>query len=427
MKNTAYKLGILTAIASILFAGSCIHDDFDAPDSQTIPEGNTLTIGELRQMYTDSVEAGAYPEGYKFTDDYSVYCVVTMDDKSGNIYKSSYVQDETGAINLHLMSSGGLYEGDSIRLYLKDLILGDYENMLQLDSVFVDENIVKIATEKGREPEVVEISQITGAYQGQLIKLEDVQFAQSELGKTFADADNLLTENRTLEDCNGQSIAVRTSGYADFADYPIPEGKGSLIAIASQFRDEWQLYIRHYHEVDMDGLRCGEYDDVFYEDFDSLTVGEPVDLTGWTNVASAGTVVWTGKNSDKENSAYIDGTSTGESDVQSWLITPEIDLTGLTGGLSFSTRGRDDRGAVLKVMISEDYDGGVDPQNATWTELNADISNAPVNGFAQDWTVSGDIDISSYTGPVYIAFKYEGTDTNTGKYYLDEFMVFNQQ
>ncbi|MFO7878546.1 MAG: DUF5689 domain-containing protein [Bacteroidota bacterium] len=426
MKNTAYKTGILAALAILFLAGGCIHDDFEAPETEDIPTGNTLTIGEIRQMYTDSVESGAYPEGYKFTGDFSLYCVCTMDDKSGNIYKSAYVQDETGAINLHLMSSGGLYQGDSVRIYLKDLILGDYENMLQLDSVSVDDNIVKLATEQEKEPELVEISQITGAYQGKLIKLENVQFVEADINKTFADADNLITENRTLEDCNGQTIDVRTSGYADFADYPVPDGKGTLIAIASQFRDDWQLFIRHFHEVDMDGLRCGEYDDVFYEDFDSLTLGDPIALEGWNNIASAGSILWTGKNSDKVNSAYIDGTTSGESDIQSWLITPEIDLSGINGGLSFATRGRDDRGAVLKVMISEDYDGTADPQNATWTELSADISDAPTSGFAQNWTASGDIDISSYTGAVHIAFKYEGTDANTGKYYLDEFMVFNQ-
>ncbi len=49
----------------------------------------------------------------------STYGVVVGDESSGNIYKNSYVQDSTGAINLRLINPGGLYVGDSIRIYLK--------------------------------------------------------------------------------------------------------------------------------------------------------------------------------------------------------------------------------------------------------------------------------------------------------------------
>jgi hypothetical protein len=71
-----------------------------------------------------------------------------MDDKSGNIYKSAYVQDVSRGINLHLMSSGGLYVGDSIRIKLKGLVLSEYAGMMQIDSVKVVDNIVKLATLK---------------------------------------------------------------------------------------------------------------------------------------------------------------------------------------------------------------------------------------------------------------------------------------
>ncbi|MFO7790733.1 MAG: DUF5689 domain-containing protein [Bacteroidales bacterium] len=425
MKKTAYKIGILINILAIFLVSSCVHDDFDEPEAQDIPTGNVLTIGDLRQMYADSVQSGAYPEGYKFSDNFSVYCVCTMDDKSGNIYKSAYVQDATGAINLHLLSSGGIYEGDSIRLYLKGLILDDYENMLQLDSVHVDDNMVKIATEQDVTPEEVEIGQIqTGNYQGQLVKLTDVQFVEEDLGKTFADAENLITENRTIEDCDGQELMVRTSGYADFASYRIPEGKGSMIAIVGQFRDDWQLYIRSFHELDMEGLRCGEYDTVFSENFNGTTDGEILSLSGWNNIATAGTLSWKSKETgEKGLSAIIDGRAANEDNIRNWLISPAVQLTGGDHAMSFDTRAAFDKGGILKAMISTDYDSG-NPEDATWTDLNANVSDAPAGGYANDWTSSGEIDLSSYSGEVYISFVYEGTDTETALYLLDDIMVF---
>jgi len=46
------------------------------------------------------------------------------------------------------MSSGGLYVGNSIRIKLKGLVLSEYAGMMQIDSVKVVDNIVKLATLK---------------------------------------------------------------------------------------------------------------------------------------------------------------------------------------------------------------------------------------------------------------------------------------
>ncbi len=427
MKNTAYKIGFLSLVAIVFMISSCIHDDFDEPEIQDIPTGNVLTIDDLRQMYADSVQSGMYPEGYKFTEDYSVYCICTMDDKKGNIYKSAYVQDTTGAINLHLMSSGGIYEGDSIRLYLNNLILGDYENMLQLDSVDVDKNMVKLAPGQDITAQQVEIGQIqTGNYQGQLVKLTNVQFVEEDLGKTFADAENLITKNRTIEDCDGQELMVRTSGYADFASYRIPEGKGSMIAIVGQFRDDWQLYIRSFHELNMEGLRCGVYDTVFAENFNDLVDGEFISLHGWFNTSTAGTLNWKGKNTNRTVSAVIDGRNASESNVESWLISPAVTLDGGDHAMDFVTRAAYDKGGTLQVLISTDYDGNL-PNNSTWTEISNEISAGPAGGYASDWTQASETDLSDYTDEiVYFAFKYTGTDTETTMFLLDDVVVYRQ-
>lgn len=411
----------LIIILSILGLNSCIHSDFDEPEIPDMPAGTVLTLSDLRQIYFDSVVSGVHPEGYKFTENFSVYCVCTMDDKSGNIYKSAYVQDETAAINLHLMSSGGIYEGDSVRLDLKDLILGDYEEMLQLDSVDVDHNTYKIATQKYREPETVTIPQIqTGNYQAKLVRIEGVQFVSSEVGLTWANAEGLETLNRNIEDCNGNTIIVRTSGYADFAANYIPEGKGSLVAVVGQFRDDWQLAVRNTFEVEMDGYRCGT--PLYEQNFDEVVNGEDVALTDWKNIATDGGVLWKGLNTTSLTTATLTP-SDAEMVQNSWLITPAVEIPeGESAALEFETRAANDRGGVLKVMVSMDYDGGDDPASATWTELSANICDAPVSGFG-DWTDSGFISLADFSGSIYVAFKYEGTDSMTTQYFLDSLLI----
>jgi hypothetical protein len=408
-----YRLLILVLIPILMFFASCIQNSFEEPPEENIPIGEVLTIEDLRQMYVDSIITGPYLS-YKFTKDYSVYAVVTMDDKTGNIYKSAFIQDNSGAVNLHMQASGGLYLGDSIRLNLNGCILGDYEGMLQIDSVHVDKNIRKIATHMFRTPKLITIPQInTGLYQAQLVQLEDVQFIESDLGETFADAENLLTLNRTLEDCNGNQLIVRTSGYSSFADQHIPEGKGNIIGILSQFRDEWQLYIRKMDEVELDGLRCGEYIALLEENFDNVVQSENIALNGWTNF---GSILWKGVNNGYDTMARVGGT--GEN--TSWLITPELNLDEFQNlKLSFITRAMSLNQSSLEVYISSDYTNGSDPDNATWTEFTNVIIASSANN-----TNSGDIDLSDYSGNVHIAFKYNCSASGSGTYFLDNVLVF---
>lgn len=242
-------IALLMLAAGTLIISSCVKQDFEDPALWERPVGTVITVAELRNMFQG--------EPVKFAQDYSVYATVTMDDKPGNIYRSAYVQDHTGAINMRLQAPGGIYEGDSVRISLKGTILSSYQRMLQLDNVNVDWNIIKLETGRNFQPQTVSITDVlTGNFQARLIRLEDVQFSLAELGKTFANKEKLITENRILEDCSGNRIIVRTSGYAGLADKPIPEGRGSLVAVAAVFGSDIQLYIRRFSEVQLSEDRC---------------------------------------------------------------------------------------------------------------------------------------------------------------------------
>ena len=241
------KLALFIVSAMLLYFSSCVKQKFDTPPIKNIPVGTVYSIHQLRQMYADS---GAY----QFKTDASVYAVVTMDESAGNIYKSAYVQDTGDAVNLHLKQSGGLSVGDSIRVYLKDVILSDYSGMFQLDNVNNDSSIVILATQDYKMPKEVSIQDLlAGKYQSQLIKLEDVQFAEADTGKVFSETASAT--NRSLEDSEGNQVDVRTSNYANFASAKVPAGSGSFVGIVGSFNGSPQLYVRSLSEVVMDSTR----------------------------------------------------------------------------------------------------------------------------------------------------------------------------
>lgn len=252
-RNIIKKQPILLTLAGLLFLlGACLKDDLEVPKPKEIPVGTVITIDDLRNLFQG--------EKIKFDTDISIHGVITMDGSSGNIYREAYIQDATGAINLRIQSPGGLYQGDSVRVNLRNTILGSYQQMLQLDSVHVDNNVTKLATLVAVEPLLLDIPNLLASgpaqYQGRLVKLENVQFDKAELGKTFANKEKQLAESRMLADCQGSQVIVRTSGYAKFADQQVPQGNGTFIGILTQYGRDMQLYIRDMSEIQMNEERC---------------------------------------------------------------------------------------------------------------------------------------------------------------------------
>ena len=186
---------------------------------------------------------------------YSIFGNITCEETNGNFYKEVFMQDLSGAIKLKLKASGGLYIGDSIRINIQGITMSEYGELIQLENVDVDQQVVKIATERFITPYEATIPQLSlSEDQSRLVKLNDVEF--SEMGMTYADAVNLSTGSRLLSDCNGNTVSVRTSGYANFADDTLPYGNGSIVGIFTIYNSEKQFVIRDINEVMLDSSRC---------------------------------------------------------------------------------------------------------------------------------------------------------------------------
>ncbi len=160
------------------------------------------------------------------------------------------------------------------------------------------------------------------------------------------------------------------------------------------------------------------------EDFSSITNEKDVELTGWTMVKEAGTRQWRGKVFKESKYAQASGYKSTDESLVMWMITPTINVPeGHDKVLSFKSAQSFYTHDGLSVWISQDFSGDI--TKATWTKLNATIAGK--NDEANKWIESGKIDLSAYKGTINIAFKYEGSNVNTGTFRIDDVKVMSEK
>lgn len=416
MKNFTQTIIIFSAV--YLFY-SC-NKTYDNPPVNEVPIGNVISIGDLKDEYPGNAVT--------IDSNYTIFGNITSEETNGNFYKEVFIQDLSGAIKLKLKASGGLYIGDSVRINVQGLTMSDYGELIQLDNVDVDQQVVKIATEKFITPFEATISQLSlSEDQSRLVKLNNVEF--SDLGMTYADAVNLSTGSRTLSDCNGNIMSVRTSGYANFANDTLPSGNGSITGIFTIYNSEKQFVIRDVNEVTMDSSRCnaggggsGGSGDYLYKDFDdgSLTSG------GWKTF-------WSGTNPNIGEWEMLFGTIAKASNYsnstnyacESWLVSPNFDLTSANNPYLIFDNVTRYNGAQLELYISSNYDGVSNPDTqGTWFNLTSYVPNWDTDNFDWDLVSSGNTDLTGFISPsVAIAFKYIGSNSDGATWEVDNIIV----
>ena len=167
---------------------------------------------------------------------------------------------------------------------------------------------------------------------------------------------------------------------------------------------------------------------ILNEDFskggvDNVTLATP----GWTNFAETGTVKWKAQEYSGNLYAEFSSYQSGEAVNVAWLISPAIDLDKQDGEkLTFESAQAYVTSASnsLEALISTDFDG-TNVTTATWTTLQATLPTTSSTYF--QFIKSGVIDLSTYTGKAYIAFKVKG-GTNAaidGSYQIDNVKVYN--
>lgn len=437
MKNkNSISLLVAASLFAALFITSCVkHEIVEPPIGGEIVTNivaNT-TIGEIKAAHV----AGTF-DSIKL--DKIIKATVIADDRSGNFYKSLFVQDETGGLEL-LLNVGSLYTyypiGRVVYVKLQGLIVGDYQGTTQVGGYIFDNTlggiepaevtrkVLKGELNKPVTPKEISISQIKPADYATLVTLKDVQFTAAEVGLFYADYIGKSTTNRKLEDCNGKTITLRSSGYANFAPQQTPGGKGTVTGVLSAFGTTPQIYIRNISDVKLDSARCGSGNgggNPFDVDFEDQALGAPVNIAGWVNFSPiSGGRKWGVKEFSNNSFAEIEAYQDTKPTTESWLVSKVFSTTAGAKTLSFQSSVAYWKHNGFEVKYSTNFNG-TDPTSATWTNLSPTLPGSGSTNFV--FVDSGNLTIPAGSATVWVAFRYTGVAGSlTTKVQLDNIKI----
>lgn len=275
---------IISAIGAVALAAgmwSC-QADMETPDLQ-VPEASikpNITILDLKNRFEgQTVLLDRQEDG----SPYIIHGRVVSSDASGNIYQNLVIQDETGALTFSIRQkymSSSYRLGQDVVVDMTGLYLGYYRGLQQVGAPsdpyngtpqlgFMSYDLWLRQAQKNGLPdpamEVVGLDQEWPAgnmyavsltlpiantdltrKQSLLVELRNVHFVGAGKLKYGVYAE---TVTRYLKNEEGDSIAVRFSGYSNFYNDVLPEGTGRVRGILGYYGDSWQLTPRDVRDV----------------------------------------------------------------------------------------------------------------------------------------------------------------------------------
>lgn len=322
MKFSAYSY--LAAALLIIPAVSACQADMDNPGLQ-IPVATmtpNTSILELKQQFENTTEKIPAKEN---GDHYIIHGRVVSSDATGNIYKSLVIQDETAALAFSINQTSLFNEyrlGQEMVVDVTDLYIGYYRGLQQIGTpndpyngtpqlgfMAYDFWLEHAQCNGLPKPDYKNVSlnddyptdeyycivfnsfdELTNAslpeLQSQFVEFRNVSFDIKEGEETYAPYEESV--NRTLVDANGQTLTVRNSGYSNFYNTPLPEGRGNVRGILSYYSGDtpWQLVLRSLDDVMI--TTKGEESDPF--SVEDLSNPDFAGLSGWVKGYIVGSV-----------------------------------------------------------------------------------------------------------------------------------------
>lgn len=288
MLKKIFPAVLFIAAVTAITNSSCVKDTYSdpAPYSDTTSLTANTTIAELKSKYVSGIVeiSSNFIAG---RDSIIIEGYVTSDDKTGNFYKSIFIQDATGGIQL-MLNKTSLYNfyhrGQRLVVVCKGMYMGNYGQQIQIGSLMVDPannapSISGLETDyiinqhvfkKGKvlqevTPTVIIPSSATLNDVSKLVQINNAQFFtlfstidNSRL--TYADpVGNVTLDHQLGGKVNGGSyipfvnggkpFVVRTSGFAKFAGDTIPSLSGTIVGVLSYYNGTFQLVVRDTKDV----------------------------------------------------------------------------------------------------------------------------------------------------------------------------------
>ena len=236
---------VLFILSGIVFLGSCIKEkNFEIPPTPSAGLTANMTLAQFNKFYNDSIVPNS---GFGIINqDIIIQGIVVGNDASGNIYKTIYLQDGTGGIDVAIDQSY-LYNtyilGQRVYVKCKGLALGNYGGLIELgynnlgaigripstlvkNYLFLDSFPQNIPV-----PRILTIPTVVNSELCTLIELDSVNFAAGAVGQPFS----AYKYGLPVYDKNGKTITIYNSSYSNFASQPVPSGVGCVVGILTSY------------------------------------------------------------------------------------------------------------------------------------------------------------------------------------------------
>lgn len=420
-------------IASLLLAaaGFTACDDDKAMPPMPVPGADldipavNTTILELKEAFNDSdPNAYSYSKLVGEKADGSHYIIagkVVSSDEAGNIYKNIMIEDETAGLTIAIDKTK-LYQdykvGQMLTIDCTGLYMGAYGRCMQLGweplsadkqqpSRIPEETIAEHAWTYGFPepvaPQVVTVPEVNAArqdndmflaMQSRLVKFENMEFETP--GEPLAVQGS--STSRYAIDENGNRIQLYNSGQSTIWANTLPSGKGDIVGILSYYNKDWQVLL-----VDLAGLQgfSGSTAPVEYILSESFAAGEGTFTIDNDNLPAGLQYIWSADSRYQcmKASAFANSTDYASS---SYLISPEIDLTGYTEVKATFEQAVNFYSSIEAAKQESTFEVRVD--GGEW-----EVVEIPSYPSSLSWTFisSGQIDLSKYAGKkIQVAFHY---------------------
>ena len=444
MKNLIVKSVFYTFLATSFV--SCVNDDDYNVPALGCTETTLVKTKEVSQIPASATIA-------QYTADEVIEAYVTTSDEEGNFFKSISFQTLDGtrafSVPVDVTSTFINFEpGRKVMIKMQNLYTDIKDGGMRIGDIYLDPSDGSV--EVGRMSNALYLSALersctvvneddlviettlsalqNDAFLNKLVEIDNVQFSDAAIATTYYDETNDLggATNHLLEDASGNTMIFRTSSYAKFAGKPVATGNGKVRGVLTKYGDDYQFSSRYERDIILEGSRTQS---IYTEDFQTSTNNTNLNTTGWTNYAEAGTWVWREKifsgNGYAEFSAFG-----GQALNKAWLISPALDFTGYTNkSVQFKIAQHhldvDSPNNGLEVLVSTNFDG-TNVLAATWVAVPANIPTTSTAWYA---FLGSNVDLSSYSGTIHVAFKFTGSGTNTtldGAFQVDDFKAFGQ-
>lgn len=428
MKTRFIKSLAVFSLTIGLFS-SCVEDDSTMEDAATGIVTYEMTANKTLQDIV-AFNNTATPVQYTANDIVEAY--VTSSDETGTFYNSISLQNigtnttqpvgASVAVNLSYYSKG-FTPGRKIYIKMQGLYTAIVDGSLKIGDLFegavgrISENewqnhlfpSTTIVPEDNMVRTLTLAQAANNVNLNTLIEINNVQFADSSLGRTYFDIDSGgSATNHNIVDVNGGTTRYfRVSEFALFASQTVPTGRGKIRGVMTKFGSDFQFLVRHQNDVKLTDPRTYTFFSTLNENFQSYAINQS-GFVNYLNFYETGSKLWLVKSVNSSQCIQMSSFGGDLENNKAYFVVPvnfaaANTLTFSVDADFFST------GLGLKVYRSTDYAPGKKMSESTLYDITSHFTLPTAN-------TTTFVSAGTYTFPTaltdngYVIFEYTGSN-----------------